>query len=56
MALYVTRQTNLGHDGSVHSRAECIHRLKPHVPVAAAAQAVEAIDRLGAQMQVTEKP
>jgi hypothetical protein len=55
-ALYVTKQTNLGHDGSVQSRAECIHRLKPHVPVTAAAQAVEEIDRLSAQANPTYNP
>ncbi len=54
-ALYVTKQANLGHDGSVSSRAECIHRLKPHVPIAAAAQAVEEIDRLSAEVQVANK-
>ena len=55
-ALYVTKQTNLGHDGSLPSRAECIHRLKPHVSVDAAAQAVEEIDRLSAQAHPTDKP
>ncbi|MGO8753348.1 MAG: hypothetical protein ACLQNE_46015 [Thermoguttaceae bacterium] len=55
-ALYVTRQTNFGHDGSVQSRAECIHRLKPHVPVAAAAEAVAEIDQLSAQVQANKKP
>ncbi len=53
-ALYVTRRTSLGHDGTVQSRAECIHSLKPHVPVVAAAQAVEEIDRLSAQIQAAE--
>lgn len=48
-ALYVTRRTDLGHDGSVESRAECIHRLKPHVSVVAATEAIEEIDRLSAQ-------
>jgi len=48
-ALYVTKQTNLGHDGTVPSRAECIHRLKPHVSVVAATEAVEEIDRLSSQ-------
>jgi hypothetical protein len=54
-ALYVTKQTNLGHDGSLQSRAECIHRLKPHVSFAAAAEAVQEIDQLGDQTHATCK-
>jgi hypothetical protein len=53
-ALYVTKQTNLGHDGSVQSRAQCNNHLKPHVPVASAAQAVEEIDRLSALVQAAK--
>lgn len=43
-ALWVTRQ--MGRDAAVDDRAEALNELKPHVSVAAAAEAVEEIDRL----------
>ena len=49
-ALWVTRQ--LGSDASVTERAEELNELKPHVSVAAAAEAVEEIDRLLAEAPV----
>ena len=55
-ALYVTKQTNSGTMGRSNRGAECIHRLKPHVPTLAAAQAVEEIDQLTGQCQVTNRP
>jgi len=36
VGLLKTKQTNLRHDGWLRSRTECIHRLKPHVSLAAA--------------------
>jgi len=45
-ALYVTKQTNLGHDDSVQSRAECIRRLNPHILQESATKAVQEVDQL----------
>jgi hypothetical protein len=54
-ALFVTRRCGQEHDGTVASRAECLHRLKPHIPTLAAAEAVEEIDRLSTQIQAGNK-
>ena len=48
-ALYVTKHRAKEHDGTVASRAECLHRLKPHIPTVTAAKAIEEVDRLGTQ-------
>jgi hypothetical protein len=45
-ALYVTKRRTGEHDGTVGSRAECLHRLKPHIPTVTAAKAIEEMDRL----------
>jgi hypothetical protein len=50
-ALYVTKQRTSRHDGSVRLRAECLNRLKPHVPIQAARSAVEEIDQLIAEAE-----
>ncbi len=50
-ALYVTKRRKS--DGSVQSRAECLHRLKPHVSVSAAVKAVEKIDVLDKQAKTS---
>lgn len=54
-ALYVTRRETKQHDGSVESRAECLHKLKPHVSVQAAAKAVEEIEALIAQFTESDE-
>ncbi len=41
-ALYVTREINT--DNSIESRAQCIHKLKPHVSLDEARDAVRAVD------------
>jgi hypothetical protein len=46
-ALWVTR--DMGEGASVQDRAEALNELKPHVSVAAAAEAVDGIDRLIAE-------
>ncbi|VVB84456.1 Uncharacterised protein [uncultured archaeon] len=43
-ALYVTREINT--DNSVESRAQCIHKLKPHVSLDEARDAVKVVDTL----------
>jgi uncharacterized protein YwgA len=45
-ALYVTKRQTEHHDGSVKARAKYLNRLKPHVSIEAATQAVEEIDAL----------
>ena len=55
-ALFVTKRRQSDHDGSIQGRAKCLNRLKPHVSVDAATQAVEEIDRLSAQVQAAQKP
>lgn len=50
-ALYVTKRRTSDHDGSVQSRAKCLNRLKPHVPLSAAVKAVEEVDALIKQAQ-----
>jgi uncharacterized protein YwgA len=45
-ALYVTERQTEHHDGSVKARAEYLNRLKPHVSIEMATQAVEEIDSL----------
>jgi uncharacterized protein YwgA len=50
-AMWVTRQ---GHDGSVHSRAEALTGVKPHISLEAAVESVEEIDRLLAQQETPE--
>jgi uncharacterized protein YwgA len=45
-ALYVTKRATDQHDGSVQSRAEYLNRLKPHVLVEDALEAVQEIDSL----------
>ncbi len=52
-ALFVTRRQT-EHDGTIESRGECLHRLKPHVPVHAAVQAVKEIDELTAKVAAKE--
>lgn len=54
-AFYVTNRETKQHDGSVDSRAECLHKLKPHVSVQAAAKAVEEIDALIAQFTESDE-
>ncbi|CAG0962907.1 hypothetical protein METP2_00910 [Methanosarcinales archaeon] len=41
-ALYVTREINI--DNSIESRAQCIHKLKPHVSLDEARDAIRAVD------------
>ena len=53
-ALYVTKRAQDRHDGSVRTRAAHLNRLKPHVPLEAAAQAVEQIDLLVKQIATAE--
>jgi uncharacterized protein YwgA len=45
-ALFVTRRDKESHDGSVRSRAERLNRLKPHVSLDRAVEAVEDVDNL----------
>jgi uncharacterized protein YwgA len=45
-ALYVTKRLKSQHSGTSRSRAECLNRLKPHVSIQAATEAVEQIDAL----------
>jgi len=45
-ALYVTKRAPDRHAASVRSRAECLNRMKPHVSVEAATEAVKQIDAL----------
>lgn len=45
-ALFVTKRATDRHNGSVQSRAEYLNRLKPHVSVGAALEAVKEIDAL----------
>jgi len=45
-ALYVTKRNTLLHDASVESRAEYLNKLKPHVSMDDALEAVEEIDAL----------
>jgi len=53
-ALYVTKRRTSDHDGSVQSRAKCLNRLKPHVPLPAAVKAVQEVDALTKQAQGTQ--
>lgn len=54
-ALYVTKRATDQHSGSVRSRAKHLNRLKPHVSVEAATQAVEEIDALIAEFTESEE-
>ncbi len=54
-ALYVTKRATDQHTGSVKSRAKCLNRLKPHVLVEAATEAVEQIDALIAQFTESDE-
>ena len=52
-ALYVTKRDSDHHDGSVRSRAERLSRIKPHVSVEDAAQAVKEIDAVLKRFSMT---
>ena len=41
-ALFVTREINI--DNSIESRAQCIHKLKPHVSLDEARDAIRVVD------------
>lgn len=45
-ALFVTRRLVDRHSGTVKSRADCLNKLKPHVSIEAATEAVKKIDSL----------
>ena len=53
-ALYVTKRQAGEHDGSVESRAKRINKLKPHVSVEAATEAVKEVDSLIARLAGSE--
>jgi uncharacterized protein YwgA len=54
-ALYVTKRETEQHDGSVNARAVYLNKLKPHVPVDLAKQAVEEIDALIARFKESDE-
>lgn len=53
-ALYVTKNRTGEHDASVAARADCLHRLKPHIPTVTAAKAIEEMDRLSAEAETVK--
>ena len=54
-ALYVTKRQSEQHDGSVESRAKHLNKLKPHVSVEAATEAVEEIDAMIARLAESDE-